>query len=73
MGLTQAITTNYKVNKMKCTICNKPIVLNPAAKDVTGKTAAYYTALFTEHADCTIQKRADDTIKLINRKYPNII
>lgn len=57
---------------MKCTICNKEIVLVPSAeerarKDVTGKTAAYYTSLFTEHADCTLRKRASDTHALMQR------
>lgn len=47
---------------MNCTICHKPIILVPsaaerAAKDVTGKTAAYYTSLFTEHAECSLAKR----------------
>lgn len=47
---------------MNCTICKKPIVLVPsaserAAKDVTGKTAAYYTSLFTAHPDCILRKR----------------
>jgi hypothetical protein len=57
---------------MNCKICGKPIVLSPSAgerakKDVTGKSAAYYTSLFTEHAQCLIDKRAHDTIDLIRR------
>lgn len=57
---------------MNCTICHKPIVLVPsaqerAAKDVTGKSAAYYTGLFTEHAACTLQKREADTHALMRR------
>ena len=45
-----------------CTFCGKPIVLVPsaaerAAKDVTGKTAAYYTSLFTSHSDCLMLYR----------------
>ena len=47
---------------MNCTICGRPIVLVPsasqrAAKDVTGKSAAYYTGLFTEHPQCVLRKR----------------
>lgn len=53
-----------------CTICGKPIVLVPsakerAAKDTTGKTPAYYESLFTEHSDCVIAKRAVDTSALM--------
>lgn len=45
-----------------CTICGKPIILIPsakerAAKDVTGKSAEYYRNLFTEHSECTLAKR----------------
>lgn len=57
---------------MNCTICGKPIVLSPsaserAAKDVTGKSAAYYTSLFTEHAQCALDKRNRDTADLMRR------
>lgn len=55
-----------------CTICGKPIHLSPsaaerAANDVTGKSAAYYTSLFTEHSECTIAKRNAETLELIRR------
>lgn len=55
---------------MNCKICGKPIVLAPsanerAAKDVTGKSAAYYTSLFTEHSQCTLDKRNEDTSALM--------
>lgn len=45
-----------------CTICGLPIHLVPsaaerAAKDVTGRTAAYYASLFSEHSDCTLRSR----------------
>jgi hypothetical protein len=58
---------------MNCTLCGRPVVLKPsaaerAAKDVTGKPAAYYTSLFTEHAECTLRQRQDDTERLI-RSY----
>lgn len=57
---------------MNCSICNKPIVLSPsaaerAAKDCTGKTAAYYTNLFRTHATCALEKRARDTSELMKR------
>lgn len=57
---------------MNCTICGKPIILVPsakerAAKDVTGKTAAYYTSLFREHADCALKKRGEETSALMER------
>lgn len=45
-----------------CTLCGKPIVLVPsakerAAKDTSGKTAKYYENLFTTHAECVIALR----------------
>lgn len=57
---------------MNCTICHRPIVLIPsaaerAAKDVAGNGAAYYTRLFTEHSDCTLRKREQDTLELMRR------
>jgi hypothetical protein len=73
---------------MNCTICGKKILLIPSAEerarnDVTGKTAAYYTSIFTEHPDCTIQKRAAEVRALVQRisdeskhrevRYPLII
>jgi hypothetical protein len=47
---------------MKCKFCGKEIVLVPSAeerakKDVTGKSASYYTKLFTSHSDCLIRYR----------------
>lgn len=57
---------------MNCTLCGKPIVLVPsaaerAAKDVTGKSAAYYTSLFRQHSECLLAKRAEDTTALMKR------
>lgn len=57
---------------MNCTICGKPVVLSlsaseRAAKDVTGKSAAYYTSLFTEHSQCVINKREQETAALMRR------
>lgn len=53
-----------------CTICRRPIVLVPsaaerAAKDVTGKTAAYYTTLFDTHSQCALDKRSADASALM--------
>lgn len=55
---------------MNCSICRKPIVLVPSAqeranKDVTGKSAAYYTSLFTTHSDCELDKRKQSTHQLM--------
>lgn len=49
---------------MKCTHCGKEVVLVPsaaerAARDVTGKSAAYYTRLFPRHAECELALRTD--------------
>ena len=57
---------------MNCTICGKKIQLVPsaaerAAKDSTGKSAAYYTGLFTEHPQCVIEKRERETLELMRR------
>lgn len=56
-----------------CTICGKHIVLIPSAQERAekyGQTPAYYTALFTTHAQCAIDKRNADTAELIRREYP---
>ena len=55
---------------MKCTLCGKPVMLIPSAterasKDVTGRPASFYTALFTTHAACVLEKRAQDTTKFM--------
>lgn len=47
---------------MNCTLCGKPITLNPsaeerAAKDPSGKSAAYYRGLFTTHSECVLKIR----------------
>lgn len=56
---------------MNCSICHKPVVLNPSAAERAQKhgdhPASYYTALFTEHADCTLRKRSEDTQALMRR------
>jgi hypothetical protein len=58
---------------MNCTYCKKPVVLSPsaaerAAKDVTGKSAAYYTRLFPNHAACSIAARSAAAIDAMRRR-----
>lgn len=57
---------------MNCTICGKPIVLIPSAqerarRDSSGRSAAYYRGLFTEHSECTLKKRQSETSDLMRR------
>lgn len=56
---------------MPCTICHQPVVLVPSAAERARKyqdhPASYYTQLFTEHAECTLRKRAQDTRALMQR------
>lgn len=56
-----------------CSLCGKPIVLVPsaaerAAKDCTGKSAAYYTSLFTVHAECELERRKQQVSDLMSRR-----
>lgn len=56
---------------MNCSICGKPIVLVPSAKERAeklGGKASDYTAIFREHPQCAIKKREEDTSALIARK-----
>ena len=56
------------MSKKLCTICGKPIILIPSAKErakKSGKTPQYYVNLFTAHSQCVIDKRNQDAIKLI--------
>ena len=55
---------------MNCSICGKKIVLVPSAKERAkryGGKPSDYTKLFTEHSECLIQKREQDTIKLMRK------
>ena len=50
---------------MNCSLCNKPIKLVPSATERakrSGGTAADYTAIFTTHAVCELNKRTADTL-----------
>lgn len=55
---------------MRCTICNKPVVLIPSAKERAekyGGKASDYTSLFRTHSACALQKRNAETLDLIER------
>jgi hypothetical protein len=59
---------------MKCTICQKPIVLFPSAKERArkfGGKPSDYTKLFTTHSTCAINKRNQDTKELMTRLRQN--
>ena len=60
---------------MKCTHCNQEVILVPSAierarKDVTGKSAAYYTALFPRHAACELALRENRAAALASVGKP---
>lgn len=51
-----------------CTICGKKIVLVPSAQERAkkfGGVAADYTAMFTTHSDCLVQKRSQESVELM--------
>ena len=53
---------------MNCTICNKPIILIPSAKERAkkfGGKPSDYTRLFTTHSQCALNKRKNDTEKFL--------
>lgn len=55
---------------MNCTICGKPVVLVPTAKERAAKYGgrpADYTALFTTHSQCTLNQRASETSALMRK------
>lgn len=55
---------------MKCSICKKPIVLVPSAKERAAKyggTPAYYEGLFKTHNECFLAQRKRDTSLLMAR------
>lgn len=55
---------------MKCTICGKPVLLVPSAKERAkkyGGKPSDYTKLFTEHSACIINKRNEDVLKLMRK------
>lgn len=55
---------------MNCTICGKPIKLNPSAQERSkkfGETPYFYASLFTEHTDCTLKERAQKASDLMRQ------
>jgi hypothetical protein len=55
---------------MNCTICGKPVKLEPSAVRralVYGGTPASYERMFTEHTDCALAKRDQETRELMRR------
>ena len=53
---------------MLCSICGEEIVLVPSATDRAkkyGGKPSDYTKLFTEHAQCALLKREEDTLALM--------
>lgn len=55
---------------MNCRICNKPVVLVPSAKERAAKFGgkpADYTALFTTHSKCALEKRNAGALALMTR------
>lgn len=53
---------------MNCTYCNKPIILVPSAAERAKKSGGKpsdYTAMFTMHSQCQINKRREDTSALM--------
>lgn len=61
---------------MNCIHCHKPIALVPSAeerarKDVTGRPASFYRSLFREHTACTLAKRENDMLALLQAEREN--
>ena len=55
---------------MNCSICNKPIVLVPSAKERAAKyggQASDYTRLFTTHSECAVAKRSAESVSLMRK------
>ena len=55
---------------MNCTICTRPIILIPSARERAAKfggTANDYTSLFTTHPQCALDKRRKETDLLMER------
>jgi len=59
----------------KCTICGEKITLIPSAEErskSTGRPAAFYTSLFSEHAGCTIEKRSREASENMARAVASL-
>jgi hypothetical protein len=60
---------------MDCSICNKPIILVPSAKERAAKFGGKpsdYTKIFTAHAECLIAKRESETVELIRKAQQTV-
>ena len=58
--------------EVNCTICGNPIVLVPSADERArkyGGSARFYRDLFSEHVDCALKKRNEETLALIRKMY----
>jgi hypothetical protein len=56
--------------EVNCAICGKPIVLVPSANERArkyGGSAQFYRDLFSEHVDCALKKRDEETLVLIRK------
>lgn len=76
-GLFFKYANKQKVNgaSMKCSICNKPIVLVPSAKERAAKYGGVpsdYTKLFTTHAECAVEKREQETRELMRSQKVSV-
>lgn len=57
---------------MNCTVCNRPIVLVPSAKERAAKyggTPAFYTRLFTTHNECLVRERSKQASDLMRKLW----
>lgn len=57
---------------MNCTICNRPIVLVPSAKERAAKyggTPTFYTHLFTTHSECLVRERSKQASDLMRKLW----
>lgn len=55
---------------MNCTLCDKPVILQPSAKaraERYGGAPRDYTILFPRHADCELKAREQGTLELLRR------
>lgn len=56
---------------MNCIHCNKPIVLVPSDAERArkyGGSPQHYARLFTEHPECALKSREQQTLELMRRK-----
>lgn len=55
---------------MNCTLCHKPVILQPTAAQRAARNGGVprdYVVLFPRHAECELKKREQDTHELISR------